>query len=126
MRSDFDARYANYYPPFTQEKLDAIKQDMFNYGFSKGFYKDDSLWLKWDGNKHYENSSFNFPVSTEMKFSYGMAFHDELMQSIDDMYTTCCELARKIMDPKSIGFNIHIRKTTGAMGQDIWQFYVLY
>ena len=126
VRSDFDARYANYYPPFTQEKLDAIKQDMFNYGFSKGFHKDDNKWLKWEGNKHYENSSFNFPVSTEMKFSYGMAFHDELMQSIDDMYDSICRLNRENIDPKLIGFNIHIHKTTGAMGQDVWDFYVLY
>ena len=126
VRSDFDARYANYYPPFTQEKLDAIKQDMFNYGFSKGFHKDDNKWLKWEGNKHYENSSFNFPVSTEMNFSYGMAFHDELMQSIDDMYDSICRLNRENIDPKLIGFNIHIHKTTGAMGQDVWDFYVLY
>ena len=91
VRADFDSRYANYYPPFTQDKLKAIEQDMINYGLSKGFYYNDDLWLRWEGNKHYENGSFNFPVSTEMKYSYGMAFHDELMDSVEFLYKEYCE-----------------------------------
>lgn len=123
VRSDFDARYANYYPPFTQEKLDAIEKDMINYGLSKGFYYADNLWVRWEGNKHYENAGFNFPTSTEMNFSYGMAFYNEILGEVDELY----EMAMKDGAlPEQVGFKPYIRKTTGAMGQDIWQFYVLY
>lgn len=124
LKSDYDARYANYYPPFTQEKIKAIEQDMINYGLSKGFQYDDSLWLKWNGSKYTCNCSFNFPVTTELN-TPGMSLYEELMHSVDYAYETACESDGEIFDPHLMFFKIFTRKTTGAMGQEVWQFYVL-
>lgn len=126
LQCEYDSRYANYYPPFTKTKINAILQDMRKYGESLGSEWLDSLYFRWDYNegKYYTNASFSFPHSANANNSHmvGKSLHDYLIEENFDA-TYRVDLAPYGASWADTYFKVDAWQDPNNM--DEWDFYIL-